>query len=240
MKAQRNTGLTVVVALVAVVATIGAYFLLFKPALDDRAEAVEALSAQEDFNVTLEARVAALQAKYEKMPELKEQLEQVQTEFPPNEDPEEVRRLINQLAKQTGVTIVSDSLSTPELVVPSGSLAAAAADVGKESYAEGLVVDGLYATTMEIEATGTQAAVERFVAELQLGNHRYFFAKVSEISLLYGLDPQTLEAAAVVVETPLKMKVTFFTLLDETSQQPRSTDAAVAPADPAATASAEG
>lgn len=240
MTGQKNTGLTVVVALVAILATIGAYFLLFQPALNERSEALDALETQKDFNETLETRVATLQAKYEKMPELEAELEQVQTEFPPNENAGDVRALINELAQRTGVTIVSDSLSIPQPVVPAGSLAAAAADVGKESYTEGLTVNGLYATTMEIEATGTQAAVSRFVAELQLGNHRYFYAMVSEITLLYGADPQTLEAAAVVVETPLKMRVTFFTMLDETSQQPRETAAPAATTEPTATAEAEG
>ncbi|WNM28674.1 hypothetical protein RN607_06620 [Demequina capsici] len=180
---RSNTDITIGTLFIALLLAIGAWFLIFSPALDARAFAIEQTSATNDQNELLQTQLDGLLADYARLDEINADLAAVRVDLPVREDLESVRSTINDTANAYGITVVDLSASAPAVVDPSHLvLADAAAAVGKESVVDGLTFTSLVATPMQLTVEGDYAKVLGALTDLQLGDHRFVYVATSQIT----------------------------------------------------------
>ncbi|WNM25779.1 hypothetical protein [Demequina capsici] len=179
---RANTDITVGTLFIVLLLAIGAWFLLFSPSLDARAEAIDQTAAANDQNDLLQTQLDGLLADYARLDEINAGLDAVHVDLPVREDLESVRSTINDTANAYGITIVDLTAGAPYNVDPSTLvLADAAAAVGKESTVDGLTFTSLVATPMQLTVEGSYTKVLGALTDLQLGDHRFVYVATSEI-----------------------------------------------------------
>jgi hypothetical protein len=206
MKGQNTAWVLGAFALGAVLAAL-MYVFLISPALAARAEAAEATAAARDQNEFLELRLLQYQADYEKLPEMREQVEEIYAQFSVREDVAQVRRDLEALLTPLGVSVVVDNVGDPILVTPGViSLAQPAASVGRVSYIEGLTFTDLYSSNFDMTISGPYEQVIKAIAMLQLHEGRYF--------LVHEVDIVPVGVAARDTPASALLDMEFFTMFD--------------------------
>lgn len=220
-----NNAITALVVVLALAFSAAAYYLLYAPLMvkaDDARLQAEQIQSQ---NQQQQIQLDDLKARYAALDETRAELEQIQVELSPDEDYQDVRRMIAGLASEYGVTLVGDSLAVPTYVVPGGSFALAAAVVNEQSYTEEIQFEGLFQTKIDLKVRGTYENVLRFVTALQYGDHRYLLVNAADLTPILGIASDSTAADANV----LSLSVTFFTI-----------DTTRIPADPSAVTAGSG
>jgi hypothetical protein len=220
---KKDAGFILSMIVLAAAIAGAAYFFLISPAFaaasDARAEEEAALA----FNDTLEIQLAQYKADYAKLPETREQIGVIREAFTFQEDVAAVRTIVAETLTAESLTLTTDNVGVPVLVVPGTRLLEPSAQaVGRTSYTDGLVFQNLYATTFDIEFRGQAANIVRAISRLQMHEGRYLL--VSSISILRDEEANDGTYNASI-------QVQFFTLVDPTATiDPGTNSANVDPA----------
>lgn len=209
MNKNKDLGFMVGMAFLALVIAAAAYLLLISPALATRSAAMEAEESARNFNENLELRIAQYRVEAQKLPEIEAQIAEIRTQFTPQENVPVVRRDIARILAAEAITLESETVSLPGLVVPGQTvLAPSAYAVGRESYTDPLVFQDLYGTAIDMQWQGAYSSIVRAIAQLQMSEDRYYL--VSN----FTITPDT-EAGEGIYDATVQ--VYFFTLVDQVS-----------------------
>lgn len=178
---SKDAGFILSLVLGAAVLAVVAFMFVIRPALNTTSEAREQEEASRSLNDTLMIQIAAYKADFEKLPDTKAQIEEIQGDIHPREDVASVRLQITEILAAEGVRLERDNVSLPMLMSP-GSLylGGAAAAVGRESYVDELQFKDLYVTSFDLEFSGDLNQIVRTIARLQMNEDRYFLVSVFE------------------------------------------------------------
>jgi hypothetical protein len=195
---SRDTGFTLVLIVLAAIIAIAAYYLLLNPALSQRSEAIASAEQARTLNADLENQLSVKMQEAEALPELREELAEMQAAFPPQENLSQVRRGVTELLALNEVSVVQSTLEPAVIVTPGGTiLGPAAAAVGRESYIDGLVFQDLYGTTETLMISGTYQNVVKAIARLQMSDSRYYLVHSVQFQSTTGVVPDAPASAEI-------------------------------------------
>ncbi|GEA88802.1 hypothetical protein [Cellulomonas cellasea] len=127
-------------AFVAVAMLAAAWFLLVSPTVATASESREQTESVRAQNDLLELQLAQLEADFAKLPEHKAELAALRVQIPTRAELAAFLRQLDEVAKASGVTVMSVTPSAPTAVVPAVSVAAPVAPATTEP-AEGGATD---------------------------------------------------------------------------------------------------
>lgn len=178
MDGTKSTATVLMTFLIAAVMGALAWFFFFNPTINEIGEIEDEASAQEDLNETLEIQVAALAADFERLPEIRQEIDAVAGDVPPIEDqPGFIRTLVTLVEDYDDVVLERLDIGVPEVVQNSVTLAEAAAVFDEGSYIESLEFEGLIGTSFTLQVLGPRDDVLGMLEDIQTGEHRYFLVE---------------------------------------------------------------
>ena len=139
----------------ALVVALAGWFLLISPKRAEVAEINAATEAQEQTNAQLQTDIEVLQQKNKDLPEKQAELRALQTKIPQSEELASYIRLMQDLAKDSGVKFTT---MTPTSPVPVGATADATG---------ALPMDTLAALNVDLTVQGSYFEIADFVNELE-------------------------------------------------------------------------
>ncbi|MEV7971871.1 hypothetical protein [Cellulomonas sp. NPDC089187] len=229
MAASMRTWIAGTAGLCVVVLALGG-FVLVKPQLDQRTTLREETADLAAANDLLAQEVEQLKADYADIETYRAALAAGQVKIPQQADLAAMLREISSTAEATGVALITASPQTAEATTteedgepapaesgesddsaeptaePSPSAGSAdAQQAAQEDATEQITaalseVEGLYAIPVTIDVAGNFAAIQSFLATLQTGTQRYFFAgpfTMSRIETAGGKLPDTVQPGDV-------------------------------------------
>lgn len=217
MRSNRLWGIGTAIVIVAVLAL--GWVLGVSPKLNELAGVTASLDAVNAQNQQHQLELAALEAQFENIDELRDELADLQAAVPSDVGLPDFIRQLNTLAAATGVAIDSISTSDP------GAYSVPAVP-GTTVDAEGNVVAlpaapaNLVTINTVIKIKGTPSAILLFVKGLQSGDRLFF---ISELAIGEPTAPAATEgedeAAAVEISTT---EITGLTFVLEVPEAPAS------------------
>lgn len=185
MRSAATTRWTVGAVVVALAVMALGWLLLISPLRDAEAEAREQIESEQARIDQLEIQLAGLRADYERLPELKAELEDLRVQLPTGVLIEDLTRQLDAIADDNDVFVLGITPSTPYAVVaPTAPAPAQAetADSGTSEEGEATpapaepeqvqLPSGFYAVPVQVALLGSYADTISFVEELQLENPR--------------------------------------------------------------------
>lgn len=169
--------------LMVVVAATG-WLLGISPLLDEANGADEQRASVAGLNDVNQAKVAELKTKFENLDEITGQVAALRTSVPEGLDIPALLREINGFCASNGVTLVSLTVDTAEVLTPSPAPAAPVDAAAPATPDDGTVAPAAAAPTgpllvrapIQVTVLGDYAAVMAFAGSLQTGS-RLFLAK---------------------------------------------------------------
>ena len=179
MDSTKSTATVLMTFLVAAVLGALAWFFYFNPTITEIGDIESEVSAQEDLNETLQIQVDQLAADFERLPEIRQEIDTIAQDVPPVEDePGFIRTIAGISDAYDNITLERLSVGVPTVIENSITLARAAAVFEEGSYVEQLEFEGLIGSSFSLEVLGPQEEVRAMLEELQTGTHRYFLIEV--------------------------------------------------------------
>ncbi|MDR1188350.1 MAG: hypothetical protein LBK95_13000 [Bifidobacteriaceae bacterium] len=180
MKNQRASLTLVLVGLLAVVLAIGAYYLLYAPTLDARAEADSAAEEAETANQAAETELKNLAEQAKHLDESKAQLETKRAQFPTNLELASFTAYLSDLVTGTEATLVNLSHDSPAEVTMAQPLPPGPG--GEKPPVVPQPPPGLYQYRFNISINGRLDQTQAFLRALQEDDARMFL--VTSVSLV--------------------------------------------------------
>ena len=237
-------GLTVVVALVVVVA---GWFLLISPTRASTAEARANVQSEEDRSIVLTKALDVLKKEYASLDASRGKLGALTLQIPSTADTAEFRRTLVDRATQSKVTIVSITAGVPTTVDASAGKPAPAAKTAATNSAaptpaptpspaatapsSGSTLSGqvLVGIPLDIKVVGTYDAARAFIASLQTTKGRLFL--ISGLGSVTQLDNPAANGRPATVKGDVEVSIQgmLLTLTPLNAQSSDSTGATASP-----------
>ncbi|PRY17913.1 hypothetical protein [Kineococcus rhizosphaerae] len=167
MTSSKNTAWIAGTGVLAVLILVASYFLLLAPKRAEASDTVTQAAGVEQNNVTLAAETERLKAQFATLGEQRAQLAAIQSELPDSSQVPTLIRQFTAFAGATGLTVteIAPGSLTPYVAPGTSADAAAGTTMGTGS--------GISALPVSVTVSGSFAATELFVKNLQADMHRY-------------------------------------------------------------------
>lgn len=157
---------------VALLLAAGAWLLLFYPTMERTVEAAEAREAAEDQNDRLRQQITVLAADFERLDELRTELDTLRTQFPTAIELPAFTRGLSDLAESTGARVRSVTVGASQTVTAVPDLPEAPDGTPAPTFPE--APGNLFAVPISLTVEGTFEQAKQFASDLQ-GEHQRLF-----------------------------------------------------------------